>query len=56
VTPEERHNGLDTEILLKRKQTYLLAQQDNPTRWRNNIRNWDYINEVSLNPESKSVA
>jgi transposase InsO family protein len=56
VTPEERHNGLDTEILLKRKQTYLLAQQENPTRWRNNIRNWDYINEVWLNPESKSVA
>lgn len=53
VTPEQRHNGLDKELLAKRTGTYLKAQQENPSRWRNNIRNWDYITEVSLNPESK---
>lgn len=56
VTPEQRHNGLDTQLLLNRKETYLKAQQANPSRWRNNIRNWDYIDEVFLNPESKNVA
>jgi transposase InsO family protein len=56
VTPEQRHNGLDTQLLINRKQTYLKARQSNPTRWRNSLRNWDYIDEVSLNPESKNVA
>lgn len=56
VTPEQRHNGLDGELLQKRRETYLAAQQKNPNRWRNEIRNWDYIDEVSLNPERKDVA
>lgn len=56
VTPAQRHNGLDGELLQKRRETYLAAQQKNPNRWRNEIRNWDYIDEVSLNPESKCVA
>jgi len=56
VTPEQRHNGLDAQLLLNRKETYLKAQQANPSRWRNNIRDWGYIDEVALNPESKSVA
>jgi hypothetical protein len=56
VTPEERHNGLDNDLLANRRRVYLKAQQANPCRWRNNIRNWDYIHEVSLNPESKCVA
>jgi len=50
VTLEQRHNGLDTQLLLNRKETYLKAQQANPSRWRNNIRNWDYIDEVFLIP------
>jgi len=56
VTPEQRHNGLDGELLQKRRETYLAAQQKNPNRWRNEIRNWDYIDEVSLNPERNDVA
>lgn len=56
VTPDQRHNGLDGELLQKRRETYLAAQLKNPNRWRNDIRNWDYIDEVSLNPESKYVA
>jgi putative transposase len=38
VTPEQRHNGLDTQLLIDRKQMYLKARESNPTRWRNNIR------------------
>jgi hypothetical protein len=34
----------------------LKAQQANPSKWQYNIRNWDYIDEVFLNPESKDVA
>jgi putative transposase len=56
VTREQRHTGLDTQLLLKRKETYLKARQANPSRWSNNIRNWEYIDEVALNPESKEVA
>jgi hypothetical protein len=29
------------------------ARKRNPTRWTGNIRNWDMINEVTLNPEHK---
>jgi putative transposase len=47
---------LDNQLLLNRKETYLKAQRANPSRWKNNIRNWDYIDEVSLNPENKNVA
>ena len=56
VTPEQRHKGLDKEILENRKAIYAKAQQENPSRWRSDIRNWDYIDEVSLNPESKHIA
>jgi hypothetical protein len=43
------------ELLLSRKETYLKAHQANLSRWRNNIINWDYIDEVLLKPESKDV-
>ncbi len=52
VTPEQRHKGLDARLLLNRKVTYLKAQQENPSRWSSSIRNWDFIDEVALNPES----
>ena len=56
VTPEERHNGLDNQIMLNRQSVYLQAQRKNPSKCRSNIRNWDYIDKVTLNPESKNVA
>jgi transposase InsO family protein len=56
VTPEQLHNGLDTQLLLNKKETYLKAQQEDPSRWRNNIRNWDYIDKIFLNPENKDFA
>ena len=50
VTPAQRHAGDDVELLIKRKQVYSQAKSQNPSRWSGEIRNWDQINEVHLNP------
>ncbi|MBL3529699.1 MAG: hypothetical protein JMN29_18705 [gamma proteobacterium endosymbiont of Lamellibrachia anaximandri] len=50
VTPSERHNGQDSEILKKRKAVYELAKEKNPQRWSGNIRDWSPVTEVWLNP------
>lgn len=50
VTPMQRHTGEDKEVLEKRKRTYEEAQMRNPNRWSKNIRNWDHIDTVYLNP------
>ena len=57
VTPAQRHSGEDVEILAKRKWVYQKAKLQNPNRWSGEIRNWDPIKEIHLNPEkSKSEA
>jgi len=53
VTPSQRHEGKDSEILAKRQQVYLNAKQINPERWSGDIRNWGPIKEVYLNPEKQ---
>ena len=50
VTPMQRHTGEDKDILEKRKRTYEEAQRRNPNSWSKNIRNWDHIDMVYLNP------
>ena len=50
VTPIERHEGRDTEILSRRHDVYLNAKQRHPERWARNTRNWTPIEKVSLNP------
>lgn len=54
VTPSERHQGLDIEILKNREKVYEKARMENPLRWSKNTRNWDYIDEVHLNPGRKT--
>lgn len=55
VTPAQRHAGEDITILINRISVYQKAKLAHPERWSGEIRNWDYINEVNLNPEkSKS--
>nr|WP_157823178.1 hypothetical protein [Psychromonas sp. MB-3u-54] len=55
VTPAQRHAGEDVAILINRKNVYQKAKSAHPERWSGKTRNWDYINEVNLNPEkSKS--
>jgi transposase InsO family protein len=53
VTPAQRHCGEDNQILAKREQVYLKARSANPLRWSGDIRNWDSIKVVHLNPEKK---
>jgi len=51
VTPAQRHRGEDTEILERRAQLYALAKAKAPERWSGEIRNWEPVGEVTLNPE-----
>jgi len=53
VTPEQRHSGEDKDILARRKQVYQQAKLKHPERWSGEIRNWDEIGEVYLNPENE---
>ncbi len=50
VTPSQRHAGKDREILRQRKEVYTEAKRSNPQRWSGNIRNWNQVTEVWLNP------
>ena len=56
VTPMQRHTGKDKDILEKRKITYEKARRRNPHRWSKNIRNWDHIDTVYLNPTDVQTA
>lgn len=53
VTPQQRHNGDDIEILAKRKDVYHLARKRNPNRWSGKIRDWAHVKEVFLNPDKQ---
>ena len=53
VTPEDRHNGHDTEILAKRKRVYEEAKRRRPERWSRGTRNWEPITVVRLNPRKE---
>ncbi len=50
VTPSDRHSGKDKEILEARKLVYEKAKNKQPNRWSKEIRNWNLIEEVELNP------
>lgn len=53
VTPQQRHNGDDIEILAKRKDVYHAARKRNPQRWSGEIRDWDHVKDVLLNPDKQ---
>jgi len=55
VTPSQRHDGQDDEILAARKRTYQQAREKNPGRWSGPVRCWEKITTVLLNPEKKVV-
>ena len=52
VTPDERHEGRDKDILAKRHRVYQLARAKNPTRWSAKTRNWEPVETVTLNPRA----
>jgi len=56
VTPDARHNGRDKEILKNRERVYKEARRRKPERWTGDIRNWDLIESVNLNPDKRKAA
>ena len=54
VTPEERHNGRDVEILAHRGEVYRKARKIRPERWSRSTRNWTPVATVSLNPAKRT--
>ena len=55
VTPEQRHNGQDCEVLAKRHAVYQRARDQHPERWSRNTRRWEWVDIVTLNPRSSSA-
>ena len=51
VTPAERHEGRDHDILAHRKAVYEQARQNRPERWSGDTRDWQPIGPVTLNPQ-----
>lgn len=54
VTPDDRHFGREQNILAKRYKVYEKARSRHPNRWSKNIRNWNPVHQVWLNPEKKN--
>ena len=51
VTPAQRHEGLDENLLDNRKAVYEAAHAKHPQRWSGSSRNWQKIQAVHLNPD-----
>ncbi len=54
VTPASKHYGKDVGLLQRRAKIYEEARRKNPKRWSKNIRKWDPITEVHLNPTKET--
>jgi putative transposase len=52
VTPNQRHAGQDPALLANRVVVYEQARQANPRRWSKQTRDWSYVGQVHLNPET----
>jgi transposase InsO family protein len=50
VTPADRHEGRDAEILMARDEVYADAKRRHPERWSGATRNCSPIQKVTLNP------
>ncbi len=57
VTPDERHDGREAEILARRQAVYAAAKRQHPRRWGSRAtRNWEPVQTVRLNPEKRQIA
>ncbi len=56
VTPTDRHSGRECEILARRKLVYEQSRARHPERWSGNVRDWDPIKEVVLNPDQAKLS
>lgn len=55
VTPAQRHEGLDQNLLDNRKAVYEAARARHPQRWSGSTRNWQKIQAVHLNPDKAEI-
>nr|WP_186354459.1 MULTISPECIES: IS3 family transposase [Pseudomonas] len=56
VTPQQRHDGEDAELLAQRKAVLEQARQNNPSRWGvRPVRNCEPAGPVTLNPEKETT-
>jgi len=55
VTPNQRHLGLDAEILANRNKLYQQKRNEHPERWFGKTRNWLPTGAVELNPEQNKA-
>lgn len=53
VTPSERHEGKDKEILKNRKALYEKAKAEHPERWSGKTRAWEFNETEWLNPRQE---
>lgn len=53
LTPIQRHNGLEDQVLSKRKAIYEATKQKYPERWSGAVRDWTLDKTVWLNPPSR---
>ena len=51
ITPAQRHEGLDDQLLNNRKAVYEAARARHPQRWSGSSRNWQKVDSVHLNPD-----
>ena len=54
VTPAQRHGGGQLAVLRARKEVYQEAKRNRPERWSGQIRNWEPVGKVTLNPNNRS--
>ncbi len=50
VTPAQRHDQREAEILANRERVYERAKRRRPSRWTGRTRNWTPVNAVFINP------
>jgi len=55
VTPEQRHNGQQDELLAQRREVYAAARAQRPDRWSGPTRDWSPVPTVVLNPEPSTL-
>ncbi|MGN7790366.1 integrase core domain-containing protein [Enterobacter sp. 22452] len=56
VTPDEKYNGKDVELLARHTRLYEITRKMHPERWSQQTRNWSPVETVSLNPEKERQA
>jgi transposase InsO family protein len=54
VTPAQLHAGQHITVLAERKEVYEEARRNNPERWSGQVRDWEPVEEVVLNPTAST--